>query len=82
MHHDKVGLVNRLVDELCYRPQNERIADPMESILAQTIRLGNLLVDRVRAHRFRDCLVKRGVKECNASNFGKLFSAKADYLQC
>ena len=54
----------------------------MESILAQAIRLGDFLVDRVCAHRFGDRVVEGGVEECNAFDLRKLVSAVTDDLQC
>lgn len=81
MHNDEIRFFYWFVQKLCYRPQNERVADPVESILAQTIRLGNFLVDWVCAYGFGDCLVESGVEEGDACNFGELYFAQADYLQ-
>lgn len=53
----------------------------MESIFAQTIRLGDFLVDRVCAYGFGDCLMESRVEEGDTSNFGKLYFAQANYLQ-
>lgn len=81
MHNDKIRLLLRFVQKLCYSPQDERVADAVEAILAQTIGLGNFLVDWVRADSFGDCLVETRVEEGDAWNFGELCFAQADYLQ-
>lgn len=81
MHNDEIRFLDWFVQKLCYRPQDERVTDPMESILAQTIRLGDFLVDWVCAYGFGDCLVESRVEEGDASNFGELCFAQADYLQ-
>jgi len=81
MHNDKIRLFDRLVQKLCYRPQDERVADAVEAILAQTIGLGNFLVDWVGAYSLGDCLVETRVEKGDAWNFGELPFAQADYLQ-
>jgi hypothetical protein len=53
----------------------------VEPILAQSIRLGHFLVDRVRVHGFGDGLMECGVKECNALDVRQLISAETDDLQ-
>lgn len=53
----------------------------MESILAQTIRLGDFLVDWVCACGFGDCLMESRIEEGDTSNFGELYFAQANYLQ-
>jgi hypothetical protein len=80
MHNDEIRLLGRFVQKLCYRPQDERITNPMESILAQTIRLGYFLVDWVCAYGFGDSLVESRVEVGDASNVGELYLAQADYL--
>jgi DNA-binding MltR family transcriptional regulator len=72
MHHDEIRLLDRFVQGLCYRSQDERVADSVEPILAQTIRLGDFLVDWVCAYGFGDSLVERRVEKSDASDFGEL----------
>lgn len=81
MHNDEIRFLDRFIQKLCYRPQDERIADPMESILAQTIRLGDFLVDWVCTDGFGDCLMERRVEVGDTSNFRELYFAQANYLQ-
>jgi hypothetical protein len=82
VHHNEARLLDWFVYELCHRPQNKRVADSMESILAQAVRLGDFLVDRVCAHGFRDCVVEGGVEEGDALYVWKLGFAMADDFQC
>lgn len=81
MQDDEIRFLDRFVQKLCYRPQDERVADPVESILAQTIRLGDFLVDWVCTYSFGDCLMESRVEEGDTSNFGELYFAQANYLQ-
>lgn len=81
MHDDEICLLDRFVQKLCYRPQDKRVADSVESILAQAIRLRGFLVDWICAHGFGDCLVESRVEEGDASDFGELGFAQANYLQ-
>lgn len=81
MHHNKVRLFDRFVQELRDRPQNERVADSVKSVFAQTIRLGDILIDRVCAHGFRDGLMEGRVEKGNALDFGKLAFAVTNYFQ-
>lgn len=81
MHHDHVGLLCRLAEELGDGSKDERVANPMESILPQPICLGDLLVDRVCLHVFGKGLMERGVEKGDAGNAWKFFSTQANYLQ-
>mgnify|MGYP006919976137 CR=1 FL=1 len=72
MHHDEIRLLDRFVQKLCYGSQDEGVADPVKSILAQTIRLGDFLVDWVCTYGFGDSLVERRVEKSYASDFGEL----------
>lgn len=81
MHHDEIRLLDRFIQKLCYRSQDERVADPVKPILAQAIRLGDFLVDWVCAYGFGNSLVERRVEESDAFDFGELCFAQADYLQ-
>lgn len=81
MHHDQVGLLCRLAEELGDGTKNERVANSMESILPQPICLGDLLVDRVCPHVFGQGLMERGVEKGDAGHAWKFFSAQANNLQ-
>lgn len=81
MHNDEIRFLDWFVQKFCYRPQDERVADPVESILAQTIRLGDFLVDWVCAYGFGDCLMESRVEEGDTFDFGELYFTQANYLQ-
>lgn len=53
----------------------------MEPVLAQPVRLGHLLVDRVRFHVLRKRLVERTVEVGNTSDTGQLLATCSDNLQ-
>lgn len=81
MHHDQIGLLLRLAQELRYRAQNERVTDPVKAILAQPSWLRNFLIDWVRSHIVRDCLMKGGVEERYAPHMSQFLAACADDLE-
>lgn len=81
MQNDEIRFLDGFVQKLCHRPQDERVADPVESILAQAICLGDFLVDWVCTYGFGDCLMESRIEEGDTSNFGELYFAQANYLQ-
>ena len=81
MHHNQIRLVLRFIQELRHRAKNEGIADPMEPVLAQPVRLGYFLVDRVRFDVFRERLVECTVKIGDTSDPWELLAACPDNLQ-
>lgn len=81
VHHDQIRLLFRLAQELRHRAQNECVTDPVEAILAQPFGPRGLLIDRVRSHVLRDCLVKRRVEECYAPDMCQFLAARADDFQ-
>lgn len=50
MQHDQIRLILRLFQELGDRTKNKGIANSMEPIFPQTVRLGHFLVDGVCFH--------------------------------
>lgn len=82
MQRDQAGLCRRLPQILGHGAQDERVADPVEAILAQPVRLGDLLVDGVCFDMCGERLVERGVEVGDASDAWEFFLAEADDLQC
>jgi hypothetical protein len=81
MHCNDVGLLDRLLEKLRDRPQDEGITDSVKPIFAKSIRFGNLLVNRISLHMFRYRLVEGRVKERDALDTGNFLLASANDLQ-
>lgn len=75
VHNDQISFPRRLAQELSHGTKNERVADSVKSVLAQPIRLGDLLVNWVCLHMERHCLVEGRIKERYACHTWKLFLA-------
>lgn len=78
MHHNQISLLLRLVQELRNGAENERITDSVESIFAESMRLGHFLVNRVCSHVFRERLMECAVEKGDALGIGVIFSTCSD----
>lgn len=74
MHRNQTRPVHRFCQGLCNRPQNERVTDPVEPILAEFVPLGCFLVYRIGLDVRRHGLVEGGVEEGDALDVREFFS--------
>jgi hypothetical protein len=81
MHHDQIRLFLRLLQEVCDRPENERVAGAMKPVFAQSIFFRNSRTDRIRIYMSWNCLMECGVEVCNTFHLGKLFHAYSNNLE-
>lgn len=81
MHCNDICLLGRLLEKFCHRAQDIRVADPMESVLAQLVSLRHVLVDGIRFNAVGKRLVERGVEKGDTVDGGKLVATCPDDLQ-
>ena len=81
MHHDQIRLFLRLLQEVCDRPENERVAGAMKPVLAQSIFFRNNRTNWIRINMSWDCLMECGVEVCDTFRLGKLFHAYSNNLE-
>lgn len=72
MQCNNACLIDRLPQEVGYRPCDESIADPVETILAQLILRRNLRVDWICSHSIWDSGMEGSVKVSNVICFGSV----------
>lgn len=81
MHGDQVRPFNRLYQECRDGMKNERVADAMKPVLLKSPLIGNVQVNRVCFHLFRNCMMEGGVKIRDTFDIREFLSARPNNLQ-
>jgi hypothetical protein len=82
MQRDDVELLQILPEELCHRPGDEGVAEPVEAVLAQLVLPCHLRIDGIREDVLWHGGMELRVKARDVVRLGQLLEARLDNLQC